>query len=83
MIFLQRHSNEKDIKKGTGIYSEANPEYRKSFNETMDRARKMKPDTILAQRKWVIKAIRFQGKTPELVARAAALRTAASEEINR
>jgi hypothetical protein len=64
-------------------YTLDNPEFRKSYMETMERVRKMDPKAIAPERRLMIKAMRFQGKTPALVAKSAAIRAAMTKEINR
>lgn len=64
-------------------YTDANPEYRKSYHETMERVKDMDPRLLAPERRWTIKAMRFQGKTPKLVAKSAAIRAAMTAEINR
>ena len=65
------------------LYSDADPRYRKAYYETLERVSKLDPKTIAPERRMMIKAMRFQGKTPELVAKAAAIRAAMTKEINR
>jgi hypothetical protein len=83
MIFLKRGATtEKDIKPGSGIYSPDNPEYRKSYEETMERVRKENPRDLAPDRRRAIHLMRFVGKTPALVAKSAAIRAVMSKEIN-
>jgi hypothetical protein len=63
-------------------YSMDNPEFRKSYNETMERVAKMDPRKLAPERRLMIKAMRFQGKLPKLVAHSAAIRAAMTKEIN-
>ena len=63
-------------------FSDADPRYRKAFGETMERVFHLDPKALAPERRLLIKAMRFQGKTPELVARAAAIRAAMTKEIN-
>jgi hypothetical protein len=64
-------------------YMDSNPEYRKAFHETMERVKRMDPKELAPVRRMTIKAMRFQGKTPALVGKCAAIRAAMTEEINR
>jgi hypothetical protein len=84
MEFIIRGSvkTDKDIKPGTGKYSNSNPAFRKAYYETMERARNTDPRKLAEARRLAIKQMRFQGKTPELVAKSAALRMAISDEVN-
>lgn len=68
---------------GTGDYSMSNPEYRKSWGETLERIQGLTPREMSPVRRWAIKKTRFQGKTPKLIAEAAAIRYAMSQEVNR
>jgi hypothetical protein len=72
-----------DPKPGTGDYSNSNPAYRKAYGETMEQIKGLTPREMSPVRRFVIKKTRFQGKTPELIAEAAAIRAAMSKEINR
>lgn len=67
---------------GRGEFSLESPEYRKHFNETMERVKKLDPRVLAPERKLMIKAMRFQGKIPKLVAKSAAIRRAMEMEIN-
>ena len=71
-----------DKEKRTGLYSEENPEYRKRYEETREQFEKMNPQDLSSVRRFAIKKIRFQGKKPELVAEAAAVRAVMEKEIN-
>jgi len=64
-------------------YTDANPKFRKAYHETMERARNTDVRKLAPERRLLIKAMRFQGKTPELVGKAAAIRAAMTAEINR
>ena len=57
--------------------------FRKSFLETMEKVEKMDPKVLAPQRRLLIKATHFQGKTPELIGKCAAIRAAMTREINR
>jgi hypothetical protein len=63
-------------------YSDSNPRFRKAYHETMEKVAHSDPKELAPQRRWNIKAMRFQGKTPELVAKARAIYDAMSKEIN-
>ena len=69
--------------KRTGEYSEENPEFRRSFEETREAFEKVHPRDLSAVRRMAIKKMRMQGKKPELVAEAAAIRECMEKEINR
>ena len=73
----------RDRERNSGFYSDDNPRYRKAYHETLERVSKLDPRLIAPERRMMIKAMRFQGKTPELVAKAAALRASMTKEINR
>jgi hypothetical protein len=64
-------------------FTDANPEFRKAYHETMERARQTDVRRLAPERRLLIKAMRYQGKTPALVAKAAAIRAAMTAEINR
>jgi hypothetical protein len=72
-----------DPRPGVGDYSMSNPEYRKAYGETMDRIQGLTPRQMSPVRRFAIKKMRFQGKTPGLVGESAAIRAAMSKEVNR
>lgn len=69
--------------KHTGQYSDENREYRNSFNEAREAFEKADPRDLSAVRRLAIKKMRYQGKSPKLVAEAAAVRECMEKEINR
>ena len=69
--------------KRTGEYSDENPEFRRAFGETREAFEKVHPRDLSAVRRFAIKKMRYQGKRPELVAEAAAIREVMEREINR
>ena len=71
-----------DPRPGAGDYSMSNPEYRKSWGETMERIQGLTPREMSPVRRFAIKKMRFQGKTPKLVAESAAIRYAMTKEVN-
>jgi len=79
MYFIVREGKEKR----TGPYSDDNPAYRKAFGEAKEKFSHMTPREMSPVRRFAIKKTRFQGKRPEIIAEAAALRELMSEEINR
>ena len=80
MYIIKREEREE---RGEGSYSEENPEYRRRYGETQDNYRGVHPRDLSPLRRLAIKKMRFQGKRPDLVAEAAALRALMEEEINR
>ena len=79
MYVIVRNKEKHD---GLGAYSLDSPEYRKSYMETMERVKNMDPRQLSPERRLMIKAMRFQGKTPKLVGKCAAIRRAMEMEIN-
>lgn len=85
-IIVKKHEKppeKHDPLPGTGMYSESNPEYRRAYGETLERIQGMTPREMSPVRRFAIKKTRFQGKTPALIAEAAAIRAAMSKEVNR
>lgn len=72
-----------DPRPGVGAYSRDNPAYRRAYEEALEQAAGMRPRDMAMARRLEMKKMRFQGKKPELIARAAALRMAITEEVNR
>ena len=72
-----------DPRPGVGDYSMSNPAYRRAYGETIERIRGLTPREMSPVRRLAIKKTRFQGKTPALIAEAAACRAAMSKEVNR
>ena len=87
MIFIVKHHEKPpfkpDPRPGEGDYSLSNPAYRRSYGETMERIQGLTPREMSPVRRLAIKKTRFQGKTPALIAEAAAIRAAMSKEVNR
>jgi hypothetical protein len=75
---------DKEMKAATDKrYTMENPAFRRAYNEAMERygntdLRKLSPERRLA-----IKQMRFQGKTPELIAKSRAIREIMVEEVNK
>ena len=63
-------------------YTQDNPEYRKSFNETKEKYRGMHPRKLAAIRRFAIQKSRFQDRSPETIGEAAACRQLMETEIN-
>ena len=85
-IIVKQHEKppvKSDPKSGVGDYSMSNPAYRKAYGETLERIKGLTPREMAPVRRFAIKKTRFQGKHPELIAEAAAIRAAMSREINR
>jgi hypothetical protein len=76
------HSRSKEERR-SGIYSDENPAYKKRFHDTQDKYANVKPRDLSPFRRLAIKKMRFQGKRPELIAEAAAIRNLMEREINR
>jgi len=72
-----------DPRPGVGAYSRDNPSYRRAFDEMTEKISGMRPRDMAMMRRLELKKMRFQGKKPELVAKAAAIRMAITEEVNR
>ena len=66
-----------------GEYSEENREFRNAYHETRERLAHLHPKDLSALRRFAIKKSRFQGKRPEIIAEAAAIRRLMEEEVNR
>jgi hypothetical protein len=79
MYFIVREGKEKR----RGPYSDENPEYRRTFGETLEKIEGMHPRDLSPERRLAIKQMRFQGRRPELVAKSAAIRAYMTKEINR
>ena len=64
-------------------YSDSNPEYRRAYGEAQERASECKElRGAAAQRRWAIKKMRFQGRTPELIAEARGTRHFIEKQVN-
>jgi hypothetical protein len=85
-IIIKNHEKppfKPDPRPGVGDYSMSNPEYRRAYGETMEKIANLSPRQMSPVRRFAIKKTRFQGKTPALIAEAAAIRAAMSREVNR
>jgi hypothetical protein len=71
-----------DKEKRTGPYSDENPEYRRAFGEAQEKYAHLSPREMSPVRRFAIKKSRFQGKRPEIIAEAAAVRELMEREIN-
>jgi len=80
MFFIIRGKNEKQ---GAGQYSMSNPEYRESYYKTKEKIEHIAPRDLSPLRRKSIRTMRFAGKTPELVAEAAAIRKVMEDKINK
>jgi hypothetical protein len=80
MYFIIRGKGEQ--KNVSRTYSEANPKFRKAYHETLEKIANKDPKELAPERRWNIKAMRFQGKTPELIGKARAIYDRMSKEIN-
>jgi len=63
-------------------YSESNPEYRRAYGEAQEQASEGRLKDAAAKRRWAVKKMRFQGRTPELVAEARGFRHYIERQIN-
>jgi len=63
-------------------YTQDNPEYQKSYQETIDRYKGLHPRDIAAKRRFAIQKSRFQDRSPETIGEAAACRRLMETEIN-
>jgi len=80
MHFIIRGKREKQ---GAGQYSISNPEYRDSYYKTKEKIESIAPRDLSPLRRKSIRTMRFVGRTPELVAEAAAIRQVMEDKINK
>jgi len=63
-------------------YTDRNPKYRKKFHETQEELERLDPQKLAPLRRFAIKKSRFQDKSPESIAEAAAIRNLMEHIIN-
>jgi hypothetical protein len=79
MYFTVHGKEERNVSR---FYTDDNPRFRKAYHETMEKVANIDPKVLAPQRRMNIKAMRFQGKTPELMGKAKAIYDRMVKEIN-